>query len=397
MGRILDRLIGPPLAAVAPPSRVAAAARVTLAPTSNLVTGWGIGGELLAPINFPTGDALGMWDRSTAMSIPTISRARDLICSAVGALPLTIWNVDFATNPAEPIEERIPPPSWMARPDPNRTRQWILAWTTDDLFFYSVAYWRIASRFSDRYPATFERMPAVEVNVSDDGIVTWQNEQYRKRFDTTEVDPADVIEFLSPIEGILSNGWRAIAIAVALDTAAERFAGAEVPAGILEEQDGGEDLSADELAVMAADFTLARRTNTTAATNKYVRYRESTADPNRMQLIQSRVHQALELARLSNVPPYLVGAPSGTGMTYQNAVQARGDLIDFGALPYVGCIEQTLGGPNVVPRGRAVRLDVNAWLRNPLTGTNEPSPNDLEQAFNTPAPDPVMDAGKADA
>ena len=38
-----------------------------------------------------------------------------------------------------------------------------------------------------------------------------------------------------------------------------------------------------------------------------------------MQLVEGRTYQALELARLANVPPYLVGAPAGTGMTYQNA------------------------------------------------------------------------------
>lgn len=74
-------------------------------------------------------------------------------------------------------------------------------------------------------------------------------------------------------------------------------------------------------------------------------------------------------------------------MTYLNAEQAKADLIDFGALPYIGCIEQTLSGPNVMPRGNFVRLDVNAWLRNPFTttgpsGSAEQSPNDMQVAFN---------------
>ena len=167
----------------------------------------------------------------------------------------------------------------------------------------------------DDYPRAFRRLCPGELGVDDNGRATVNGQP---------VDPRDVVEFLSPIEGLLANGYRALSIAVALDDAADRFAGTEVPAGVLEEQQGGEDLSADDLSALAATFTEARRSNTTAATNKYIKYRESTSNPAAMQLVEGRTYQALELARLGNVPPYLVGAPAGTGMTYQNAEQARG-------------------------------------------------------------------------
>jgi hypothetical protein len=68
------------------------------------------------------------------------------------------------------------------------------------------------------------------------------------------------------------------------------------------------------------------------------------------------------MARIANIPPYLVGAPTGGGMTYQNALQARQDLYLFGAKPYIECIEQTLSMNNVTPRGRYIYLDVEAYL-----------------------------------
>jgi hypothetical protein len=369
-----DALQGPSIGRIranGAPKVTAAGGRVALAPSR--VAGrlpWGKGGDALAEFVPPI---LPWGDRNAAMSVPAISRARDLICSAVGALPFTLWTIDFQATP--PIEKSTPPAGWMARPDPDRTRQWILAWTTDDLLFYGAAHWRIVDRYAlpNDFPRAFRRLEPGDVHVNDDGTVTVNG---------ARVDPRDIVEFLSPIEGILVNGWRTIGIALDLDDAAARFAGAEVPAGILEEQAGGEDMTGDELAEEAAKFTEARRNNTTAATNKYLKYRESTADPERLQLVQSRSYQALENARLTNVPPYLIGAPAGTGMTYQNAQQARGDLIDFGALPYIGCIEQTLSGPNVTPRTQAVRLDTNAWLRNPLVPEPETSPTDLEQAYN---------------
>ena len=371
MGRFTDWLFG----TVEAPAVTAAAGAVALArghPSARAALS-GINSENLLPVEWG-GTAGGLWGREAAMSIPTVSRARTLICTTVGALPFTLWSADFSADP--PIERRIPPAGWMARPDPNRTRQWLLAWTTDDLMFNGISHWRITRRYSapNDYPAAFERVMPGDLHVdASTGKVTINGE---------EVDPRDVVEFLSPNDGLLANGWRAISIAMQLDDAADRFAGTEIPAGILQEQAGGEDLGAEELTVHAVTFTEARRTNTTAALNKYLQYIPTQVDASAMQLVEGRTYQALELARLADVPPYLVGAPAGTGMTYQNAIQARGDLIDYGALPYIGCIEQTLGGPNVTPRGQFVRLDTNAWLRNPLTPTNTPSPNDIEQAFN---------------
>ena len=36
-------------------------------------------------------------------------------------------------------------------------------------------------------------------------------------------------------------------------------------------------------------------------------------DPVELQLVEARQHQALELARFANIPPYFVGAPSWCG------------------------------------------------------------------------------------
>ena len=374
MGRILDWLIGPPEVR---PTIEARAGSVALAPTGTNPAstrppfGRGPG---LVPIEW-AGAAAPWWDRTAAMSLPTISRCRDLICSAVSGLPFTAWRVDQTVAP--PVETRVTAPRWTLRPDPDRTRQWLLAWTVDDLFFYGEAHWLVTARYAgnDDYPMAFRRLYPGELGVDDYGRATVNGQP---------CDPRDVVEFLSPIEGLLANGYRALSIAVALDDAADRFAGTEVPAGVLEEQQGGEDLSADDLSLLAATFTEARRSNTTAATNKYIKYRETTVNASAMQLVEGRTYQALELARLGNVPPYLVGAPAGTGMTYLNAEQSRSDLLDYGALPYIGCIEQTLSGPNVTPDPMALRLDTNVWLRSPFT-TGTPTPTDIGIAVE-PAP-----------
>jgi len=127
-------------------------------------------------------------------------------------------------------------------------------------------------------------------------------------------------------------------------------------------QTGGEPMSPQDLADLAAAYAEAREANAVSALNEYVDVKESQLDPNKMQLTEARTYQALELARVANIPPYLVGAPTGSGMTYQNAQQARQDLYLFGAKPYIDCIEQTLSMNSILPRGRYLELDVESYL-----------------------------------
>jgi phage portal protein BeeE len=116
------------------------------------------------------------------------------------------------------------------------------------------------------------------------------------------------------------------------------------------------------LSELAAGFAAARNNNAIAALNQYVDWKESYMDPSKLQLTEARTYQALEMARIANIPPYLVGAPSGSGMTYQNAQQARQDLYLFGAKPFIDCIEQTLSMNNITPRGRYIYLDIDTYL-----------------------------------
>jgi phage portal protein BeeE len=115
-------------------------------------------------------------------------------------------------------------------------------------------------------------------------------------------------------------------------------------------QTGGEPLSAQELADLASAFNAARATNQTAALNEFLSYTETSATPDKMLLIDAANYQALECARLTNVPPYLVGVSTGA-YSYQSSEQARADLYIFGVQAYASCIAATLSQNNVLPRG----------------------------------------------
>ena len=119
---------------------------------------------------------------------------------------------------------------------------------------------------------------------------------------------------------------KAIATALQLEAARFRNSSSAIPAGILR-QTGGEPLSAQELADLAAAFNAARETNQTAALNEFVTYTETLTSPDKMLLIESAEFQAMEMARLCNIPPYLAGVSVGS-YSYQSSAEARMDL-DF--------------------------------------------------------------------
>jgi hypothetical protein len=297
--------------------------------------------------------------RQQAIQIPTISRARDLICSMVGCLEIHQYAKQWVNDDYEDVD--LPDDVWFHQPDPNVTRSFILSWTTDDLIFHGRAFWIVTSRLGNGFPNAFTWIPASNVQTRDQAGPMWFGPSKEIYFNGFRLDPNDVVQFISPIQGLLSMGARAIRTNINLDTSAERFAKNQTPAGVLKQTEG-EPLSAEELSEMAAAFASARNSNAIAALNQYVDWKESMMDPSKLQLTEARTYQALEMARIANIPPYLVGAPTGSGMTYQNAQQARQDLYLFGAKGFIECINQTLSMNNVTPRGRYIYLDVESYL-----------------------------------
>jgi phage portal protein BeeE len=172
------------------------------------------------------------------------------------------------------------------------------------------------------------------------------------------LDPRNVVQFISPTPGVLFTGSRMIDIAIRLDTAARRFATSEIAAGYLQSKPGGDPMDADDLAALASAWSTARQTNAIGALNEFVEWKEFSADPSKLQLTEGREYSALELSRVANVPPYLLGISTG-GMTYQNAQEAVRQLWLLGARPIMCTIEETLSLDTVLPRGRRVRFDLS--------------------------------------
>jgi len=296
--------------------------------------------------------------RNRAMSVPTVSRARDLMASVIGCMPLKMYNEIWNGDEMEKMP--LAPRTWLRKIDPALPNNFILSWTFDDLFFFGRAFWFITSRTADGFPASFTRLPAAMVQTLDQAGPVWFAPSKQIVFQGGELDPNDVVQFLSPIQGIVYQSVQAVATALKLEAARNRNASSAIPAGVLR-QTGGEPLSGQELADLAASFNHARETNQTAALNEFVNYTETQTSPDKMLLIDSSNYQSLEMCRLCNIPSYLAGISVG-GYSYVSNQGARLDLFSFGVKPYAECIASTLSQNNVLPAGTYVEFDVQKYL-----------------------------------
>ena len=298
--------------------------------------------------------------RNQAISVPTINRARDLMASVIGCMPLKMYSEMWNGDEMEKVN--LAPRNWLRRPDPTVPYQFIMSWTLDDLMMFGRAFWYISSRTADGYPASFTRLPAGSITTTDQSGPVWFAPSSQVYFQGGEIDPANLVQFLSPAQGLIYSAPGAIETALKLEAARNRNASSSIPAGILRQTDNSEPLDAQSLSDLAAQFNAARASNQTAALNQYLTYTETNATPDKMLLIEASQYQSLEMSRLANVPPYLVGVATGA-YSYQSSEQARADLYLFGVKLYADAIAGALSMDNVLPRGTYVEFDSTNYLQ----------------------------------
>jgi len=296
--------------------------------------------------------------RSRAMSVPVITRGRDLICGTIGTMQLE--QVRYMWNGEEMESVRIAPRSWLARIDKGVPNSVILSWTADDLLFYGSAFWAITERTADGFPAAFTRLPAAMVTLQDQAGAVRFGPSKQILFSGLPIDYRDVVQFISPIQGLVYTASKAIDTALKLEQSRYRNALSSIPSMVLR-QTGGEPLSSTELREIAAAFDVARINNQTAAVNEYMEVKESFATPDKMLLIEAADYQARDLCRAIGIPAYLAAIATGS-YSYTNSRSAREDLLLFALAPYLTCISETLSSDNVLPHGTGVRFRVDEYL-----------------------------------
>jgi hypothetical protein len=298
--------------------------------------------------------------RQRFMQVPTISRARDLGASVLGCLKLKQYKEVWNGDEIELLPEA--PRTWLGRIDKSVTNNFILSFSYDDLLFYGRCFWYVTERDSSGYPSSFTRLPAAIVTTQDQAATNgvWFGPSKQVLFQGLPIRHEDLIQFLSPIQGLIYTGATSVDTALKLEQARNRNASSLQPAVTLR-QTGGEPMSPQELRDLAAAYDEARFASATSAVNEFVEVIPNMATPDKMLLIDAAEYQAKEIARIANVPAYLVSVSIGN-YSYVSSAEASRDLYTFGVKPYIDCIQETLSANNVLPRGTVVRFDIESYL-----------------------------------
>jgi HK97 family phage portal protein len=291
--------------------------------------------------------------RSQAMAVPTIARARNIICSTLASLPLEAYSKLNGSHTQTP--------QVIHQPDPRVPGSAIYSFIAEDLLFLGVAYGQVLEQYGDtgrirawtrvspdRVTQTLNALGTEIIGYQVDGIIT------------PAQGVGSLVVFYGLDEGLLNRAGRTIRAAHALEQAAESFAKEPVPLQVL--KSNGTNLPAERIAKLLESWRTARLNKSTAFLNADVELQALGIDPAKLQLNEARQYVALELARACNLPAYFVSAET-TSMTYSNAISERKALIDFSIKFILTAIEQRLSMADFVSSTTEVRFSLDNFLR----------------------------------
>ncbi|QCQ16993.1 hypothetical protein [Microbacterium sp. RG1] len=328
------------------------AAASTVLGLASMATGvtplWGTPSELqplvYSDIYGPTGsDAV---TRDTAMTVAPVKRGRNLIVSKLSDLPMQLgaWDASgaFAADATQP--------GWFTSTGSPQTAWHRIALTLDDLIFHGWSLW-VVERDAFGQITAAGRIARSRWNFdasTPTGI----------RVDQVPVtDPADVVLFAGPDEGLLITaresirGWRH------MEKAWVGRVRSPIPAMILEEIAAG---SIDPAKAM--QYVQAIATNRTSEFGMVafipaeLRLRtEGQVEPDLFD--KGRNAARIDIANHLGLPVALLdGSPATASLTYSTQEGTRSQLIDDLEM-WLAPIEARLSENDVTPEGKAIRFN----------------------------------------
>jgi HK97 family phage portal protein len=293
--------------------------------------------------------------RALAMSVPSVARARGIICGTVGSLPLTTFN--------RITGEYVDPHRVINQPDPRVAGFVIYCWLAEDIWLYGAGYGQVLEMYSatdgGRVRA-WTRVSPDRVTVDTDFLNTTINGYKVDGKSVPMQGVGSIIRFDGPDEGLLHRAGKTIQAAVYLENAAVNYAKEPAPSMVL--KSNGTNLTAERISSLLSAWKTARQSRSTAFLNADVELQQFGFDPKSMQLAEARQYVAMELARACGIPAYFLSAEQ-TSMTYSNAVTERRSLVDFSLRPILKAIEERLSLPDFVPNPVMVRFALDDFLR----------------------------------
>jgi HK97 family phage portal protein len=291
--------------------------------------------------------------RKDAMSVPSVARARNLICGTVASIPLEYYNKSTG--------EVIAPPRWINQLAKNQPSFVTLTWIVDSLLFYGISYLRVTERYAeDGRPSAFEWIANARVTFTTDleGIMVTQY-----YVDASPIDMNDIVTIQGFDEGVLERASRTIQSAIDVERAAALNSANPQPAGFL--KNSGADLPAAEVSGLLAAWKRARQNNSTAYLTSTLDYSPVSFSPKDMMYNEAVQNLSTQIARAMNVPAYYLSADQNTTMTYANVQDERKQFYALSIEPYIQAIQSRLSMNDISTNNHEVRFAVfDTFLKN---------------------------------
>jgi HK97 family phage portal protein len=284
--------------------------------------------------------------RHDAMSVPSVARARNLICGTVAAIPLEYYKTSTG--------EVIAPPRWIKQLSKNQPSFITLSWIVDSLLFYGVSYLLVTERYAeDGRPASFEWVANSRITFTTDleGIMVTQY-----YMDMNPVSMNDIVTIQGFDEGVLDRAGRTIQAAIDVDRAAALNSANPQPAGFL--KNSGADLPPNEVQGLISAWKRARQNNSTAYLTSTLDYSPVSFSPKDMMYNEAVQNLSTQIARAMNVPAYYLSADQNTTMTYANVQDERKQFYALSIEPFVQAIQARLSMDDISTSGHEVKFCV---------------------------------------
>lgn len=287
-----------------------------------------------------------------AISVPSVARAKGIICSTVASLP----KEQYVKSTGAHLE----PNRCINQPDARIPGAVVYSWLSYDIWARGAGYGLVNAIYADGRIQDWSYIAYDRVTPQYNSAMTEIIGYYVDGKPVPQSGVGSVIYFPGLDEGFYNRAGRTIRAAAWMERAAENYAKNPVPSMALKST--GAMLTAERIRSLVTAFTKSRQENSTAFLNADVDLAILGIDPAKLQLNEARQYVALELARAAGIPAYFLSAEQ-TSMTYSNSISERKSLVDFSLRPVLIAIEQRLSQPDFIPAGTVIRHDLDDFLR----------------------------------
>lgn len=280
--------------------------------------------------------------RATAVSVPALKRARDVLVRTIASMPLITLTGDVRDNPQ---------PRWCQRTDGDLHPWHRMVWTVDDLFHHGWSLWACQRGAESDGSQILHagRVPFHRWSIGAEGQIL---------VDQLPAKASQAILIPGPHGGVVSDNGVAIRMAADNLQAAANAARNPVPNVDLH-YTGDDDLTNTQIDAHIDRWTAKRRSATggVAWTSKYIEAKPMGSHETNL-LTEGRNADAVDMARVASVPAAIVDASSaGASLTYETTEGRNQQLLDYGAQLYMDAIAARLSMDDVVPTMRRTAFD----------------------------------------